>query len=223
MIKIVKSIPLIIWLKWVFYYFKAKGFSSKRAIGYRSYVLKSTLGKIVRICDDVYFFNSSLAAYSYIGDRCRINNTFIGKFCSISSGVNIGLGRHPTDFVSTNPIFYSTKNQLPDIFAEKDYFIEHKKTYIGNDVWIGANAIILDGVNIGNGAIIAAGSVVDKDVRKFEIVGGIPAKFIKTRFPEDVISTIDNSKWWDWDNERLRKNFKAFHNITDFKKVVNRS
>jgi tetrahydrodipicolinate N-succinyltransferase len=90
-------------------------------------------------------------------------------------------------------------------FADKNSFDEDQTTFIGHDVWIGANAYVKDGVNIGNGAIVAAGSVVTRDVPPFAIVGGVPAKCIRLRFSEEQIDKLLELKWWDWTEADLRK------------------
>ena len=157
--------------------------------------------KISRFCK---IKNSSIGKYSYVGPSSIINNSSVGNYCSISSNVKIGLGTHPTNFLSSSPLFYSENN----IFRENDYVHlkfddEIKETRIGNDVWIGSNVLILDGVNIGNGSIIAAGSVVTKDVKDFTIDGGVPAKFIKERFDFKKRKAIENSNWWNFDPEKV--------------------
>jgi acetyltransferase-like isoleucine patch superfamily enzyme len=127
------------------------------------------------------------------------------------------LGIHPSrDFVSTHPIFFSTKKQVGITFADKDYFQEEKGIKIGNDVWIGANVIILDGVTIGDGAIIGAGAVVTKDVPPYSIYGGVPAKLIRYRFEQKTIDFLVKFKWWNKDEEWLKTNFQDFHNIDTF-------
>jgi len=147
-------------------------------------------------------------------------NCNIGKFCSIAQDVSIGLGKHPlNDFVSTHPSFYSVHKQCGFSFSDTQYFDEMGNVTIGNDVWIGANSIILDDVIIGNGAVIAANSVVTKDVRAYAIVGGTPAKIIKYRFSEEDIVFLEKFKWWDKDHSWLQENFKLMHNISSFKKT----
>jgi serine acetyltransferase len=84
-------------------------------------------------------------------------------------------------------------------------FDEKKPIHIGHDVWIGARVFIRDGVKIGNGAVVAAGSVVVKDVPDYAIVGGVPAKIIRYRFSEEMIAELLNLKWWEWPEEKLRK------------------
>lgn len=101
-------------------------------------------------------------------------------------------------------------------FADRNYFEEFEKIGIGNDVWIGANVIILDGIEIGDGAVVAAGSVITKSVPPYAIVGGVPAKIIRYRFEKDKIEKLLILKWWDMDLAYLRKNFTKFHNIDGF-------
>lgn len=89
-------------------------------------------------------------------------------------------------------------------------------SYIGNDVWIGNNAVILPGVNIDNGAIIAAGAVVTKDVSPYEIVGGVPAKHLKFRFDENIRSELNKIDWYNWPDNKIRENLELFYNPSDF-------
>ena len=170
-----------------------------------------------KIGKDSNFYNVEYGDFSYNSMRVTIMNCIIGKFCSIAQDVSIGLGKHPVDkFISTHPAFYSTHKQCGYTFADQQYYGEMGIVKIGNDVWIGANAIILDDVTIGDGAIIAANSLVNYDVPAYAIVAGSPAKIIKYRFSEELISFLMDFKWWDKDIEWLQSNFKLFHNQDEF-------
>jgi len=189
----------------------------KVLIGRDSYLTNVTFEKFVSLGTRVQLNNTTVGKHSYISANSLIRNSTIGRFCSIGPYVKIGLGRHPTqDFISTHPVFYSLKKQSGATYSKEQYFAEEATVTIGHDVWIGASAVIMDGVKIGNGAIIAAGAVVTKDVAPYEIVGGVPAKTIRFRFYADEIEKIQASKWWDMDDEWLKKNAAAFRNKADF-------
>ncbi|OSK31368.1 chloramphenicol acetyltransferase [Escherichia coli B574] len=155
--------------------------------------------------------NSIVGDYTYFAGTASVNNCEIGKFCSIAEGVKIGLGKHPVDFLSTHPVFYSENTCFP--YRLKNYRVNEKviesiteseRVIIGNDVWIGVNAIVMDGVTIGDGAVIGAGAVVTKDVQPYTIVGGVPARVIRTR--QNI-----NCSWWEFDVDTLvdfSSNFK---------------
>ena len=168
---------------------------------------------------------SSIGLGTYIADNSSIKHAVVGKFCSIGSNVQTGLGMHPSRlFVSTHPAFFSTRKQAGFSFVENDIFeeqifIDSQRKYvvkIGNDVWLGNNVIILDGLKVGDGAIVATGSVVTKDVLPNAIVGGIPAKFIRFRFTEKQIEKIMEVKWWDWDFKEIKSKISLFGNIDSF-------
>lgn len=180
----------------------------------------SKLSKKCSILSGTRFYNSSIDDYSYIGRGCFIEHTKIGKFCSIADNCNIGLASHPISWVSTSPVFCSGKNVLKANFADATYKTI-KDTIVENDVWIGMNACIMAGVNIGTGAIIGAGAIVTKDVEPYAIVGGNPAKLIRFRFDESQVQYLLKVKWWDWGEDRLRSEAKVFDNIEIFMKGKN--
>ena len=133
----------------------------------------------------------------------------------------IGLGKHPTrNFVSTHPAFFSSLGQSQVTFSTESVFEEFAKINIGNDVWIGARAIILDCVNIGDGAIIAACAVVTKDVPDYAVVGGVPAKILRYRFEPNEIKFLKEFTWWDKDISWLRENYYQLHDIKNFIKFA---
>ncbi|MPN15622.1 2,3,4,5-tetrahydropyridine-2,6-dicarboxylate N-acetyltransferase [bioreactor metagenome] len=140
--------------------------------------------------------------YSYVSPNTVIASGTIGKFTSIGYNCQIGMFEHPINYVSTSPNVYSNRN----IFGFEETWNEvYKPPYIGNDVWIGSNAVILQGVKIGDGAIVAAGAVVTKDVEPFSIVGGVPAKFIKKRFNNEKIKQLVDLSWWNLSVEEIKR------------------
>ena len=155
-----------------------------------------------------------IGKYTYINKYCLIEkNTTIGRFCSVAYNVKIGLGSHPVDWVSTHQFAYDPKYK----FVNESRQFENKestKTVIGNDVWIGANAIILAGVNVGDGAIIGANSLVTEDVEPYAVVHGTPAKFSRYRFEKPTIEDLLNIKWWNWDDEKIKENTDLFNDPT---------
>ena len=141
--------------------------------------------------------------FTYIGPDSKIASTSIGSFCSIGRCVSIGLGLHPSSWLSTHPAFYSVGGQTTKTFSKINQVVENIPISIGHDVWIGANATVLDGISIGTGAIVAAGAVVTKDVRPYAIVGGVPAREIKRRFDDAKIEQLTAWAWWTLPDEEL--------------------
>lgn len=171
---------------------------------YSPYIHKQAkLGKKVKILRNVTIYKMThIGDYSYVNANSVIGAAKIGKFCSIGYNCQIGVESHPTNFISTSPYMYGNEN----IFEQKSIYNElHSTVLIGNDCWIGSNVIIMQGVKIGDGAIIAAGSVVTKNVEPYSIVGGVPARFIKTRFDKENIDYLLKWKWWELQVEELIK------------------
>jgi acetyltransferase-like isoleucine patch superfamily enzyme len=172
--------------------------------------------------------NVSFAGKNEVPDRCNFsgkisvgyattlgyNNFFvgnieIGKYCQIGADVAMHSTNHPMGYLST----YINKNLFN---GELESLKEIKNIKIGNDVWIGHNVIIVGNITVGNGAILAAGSVVTKDVPPYTIVAGVPAKPVRNRFSDSVIAELQQLQWWDMTPEELQKVkplfFKNFEN-----------
>lgn len=141
--------------------------------------------------------------FDFIGDQL-----IIGKFCSIAAGASFIMngGNHLTTSISSYP-FAIFGAGWTDAMESRNY-PSKGDTIVGNDAWIGHNATIMPGVNIGDGAIIAAHAVVTKDVNPYTIVGGNPAKMIKKRFDESMILKLLDIKWWNWPIDRITRNVK---------------
>lgn len=170
----------------------AKIYSSKAS-------LKATYGKGVLIAENsIVTDDVSIGMHSYLNKNSSLENCEIGNYCSISSGVYI------------NPFEHELRKRTTHPFAGGP-IEKRKKVKIGHDVLISLNAIVLEGVNIGNGAVIAAGAVVTKDVEPYEIVGGVPSKHIGWRFTEVERKKIVQTNWWCNDIEILEKNLEYFN------------
>lgn len=154
--------------------------------------------------------------YDFIGDKL-----IIGKFCAIASGVEFIMNgaNHQLNSVTTYP-FYIMGNGWEKVVPKPGDLPYKGDTIIGNDVWIGQNSVIMPGVKIGNGVVIAANSVVVKDVEDYTIIGGNPATLIKKRFDEELINLLLEIKWWDWEEEKLFNNLDKLAN-PDLKQIKN--
>lgn len=154
--------------------------------------------------------NVIMGDYSYTGPFDMLFHIKIGKFSSISYGVTIGAPEHKYRLLSTHPFIYDSYYEVLDKneVVRNDKF--DKETEVGNDVWIGCNSTILRGVHIGDGAVVGANSLVNRDVPPYAVVAGCPAKIIKYRFPKETIDKLLSLKWWDWPIEKIRSNISLF-------------
>ena len=163
-------------------------------------------------------FQKNNVLYHYPINRDRL---IIGKFCSIACGAKFIFtsANHKLGSLSTYPfpLFFEEwdldKSNVTDAWDNKGDIV------IGNDVWIGYEAFIMQGVTIGDGATIGTRAVVTKDVPPYSIVGGVPAKPIRKRFSDEVIAQLLEIKWWDWPDEKIKENISAIQsgNIHDLK------
>lgn len=156
-------------------------------------------------------FERNNVLYHY--PECNNDKLKIGKFCSIACGAKFlfNAANHTINSLSTYPftIFFEEWNLDTDTTSIAKAWDNKGDIIIGNDVWIGYEAVILAGVTIGDGAIIASRAVVTKDVPPYTIVGGVPAKIIKKRFDERTIDKLIELRWWDWSKEDIRRNINA--------------
>ncbi len=154
--------------------------------------------------DSENFERNVLYHFPFIGDKL-----IVGKFCALATGVKFIMNgaNHKISGFSTYP-FQIFGNGWEKVTPKSDELPNKGDTVIGNDVWIGYEALIMPGVQIGDGAIIASKSVVVKNVSPYTIVGGNPAKEIKKRFADDVIDKLLEVAWWNWDIEKITRNLE---------------
>lgn len=173
--------------------------------------------------DRVIITNSQVGYGTYIGHDVELNNIKIGRYTSIAPNVEFIAGEHPTEkFVSIHPAFYSIVKQAGFTYVDQQMFEEFRYandtffSILGNDVWIGQGASIMEGVTIGDGAVIAAKAVVTHDVPPYAIWGGVPARHIRYRFNEEQIQWLLNFKWWEKEDVWIRKHIMSFSDIKNF-------
>ncbi len=191
----------------------------KKTVGYslvKSEKVDVTTGKHTNVVYPFFLHHVVLDDYSYIARNSNATNVRIGKFCSIGPNFCCGLGLHPTDGISTAPMFYSVAKQNGVSLVNEVVYEEQKQTIIGNDVFIGANVTIVDGVKIGDGAVIGAGAVVVKDIPPYAVAVGVPAKVIKYRFDEQIIKRLIEMQWWNWSETDLQTVADSEFNVNDF-------
>lgn len=216
--------PLTAYFKWLVKkaIYQIKYWGKHLRIGYKSIASNTRFGKYNWLTHDVIIQNSTLGDFTYVSNNSVILEAEIGKFCSIGPNVRIAPGKHPTHkIVSTHPAIYSNPSYCLKNFSIIDRHNPNRKVKIGNDVWICANVVVADGVTVGDGAIIAANSVVTKDVQPYSIVSGVPASHVRFRFEKDEIDFLMKSKWWEKDLLWLETNASYLWDIEDYVKLIN--
>ncbi|MDZ4055965.1 MAG: CatB-related O-acetyltransferase [Polynucleobacter sp.] len=145
-----------------------------------------------------------VGAFSYFNSDCTVYNADIGRFSSIGPSIMIGPSEHPVDWFSTHLFAFHNRGgfktcpEFMEIRSAESFAPDKERTKIGHDVWIGHGAFVRRGVTVGNGAVIAAGAVVHKDVQPYSIVGGVPARIIRMRFNETIVTRMQNLQWWNY-------------------------
>lgn len=190
--------------------------------------------------EDIVYKGCKVGRYTY-GYKDLLRNypiaSSIGRYCSINGTARIW-NNHSLDCVTTHPFLDYPKFYAWDQYDRREIFLrkygkhqnnaefensptrKNEPVVIGNDVWIGANAVILPGVHIRDGAVICAGAVVTKDVEPYAIVGGVPAKTIRYRFSEEEIAQFLKIQWWNWTIEEIEERIELFYQPDHFLRML---
>lgn len=183
----------------------AKRLSPRPTVDPTAAVRDCRLGAWTEVGPRTKIAETVIGDYSYICNDCDVISTDIGRFCSIAAMVRLNPGNHPLDRAALHHFTY--RSFQFDMGADDPSFFawrRQSRVRLGHDVWIGHGAVVLPGVTVGTGAAIAAGAVVSKDVAPFTVVGGVPAKPIRERFPKAVQAGLLRIAWWDWSHAALR-------------------
>ena len=174
---------------------------------------EANIGRRCAVLQNTRVEYASLGDYAYLGEDCDVADAVIGKFTAIANSVRIGAPNHPMGRASQHRFTYCPEYYEATTSRDRDFFAERRgdRVIVGNDVWIGHAAILLPGVTVGDGAVIAAGAVVSRDVPPYTIVGGVPAKAIRQRFPDYIAASLRRIAWWDWPDEVI------FERLSDFR------
>ncbi|MBR1131355.1 DapH/DapD/GlmU-related protein [Bradyrhizobium iriomotense] len=174
---------------------------------------EAQIGRRCEILANTRIEYAALGDYSYLGENCDVADAAIGKFTAIANSVRIGAPNHPMGRPSQHRFTYVPEYYEADATRDRDFFADRRgdRVIVGNDVWIGHAAILLPGVKVGDGAVIAAGAVVSRDVEPYTIVGGVPARPIRKRFDDSIAASLRRIAWWDWPDALI------FERMADFR------
>lgn len=179
-------------------------------------VRNSQLGHFVEIGEGTHILESVLGDYSYTARYADIAYSVLGKFVNVAAFTRLNPGEHPYHRASLHHFMYRSSYFWPDEPDETAVFDwrRSRPVKVGHDTWIGHGAVIMKGVTIGDGAMIAAKAVVTKDVPPYCVVAGTPAKLIKWRHPRGIADRLQALAWWDWSHEQLKAALPDFRALS---------
>ena len=172
-------------------------------------------GKYCEIGKGARLLNVDMGDYSYCDRYADIANATIGKFVNIASFARIGATDHPLDRASMHHFLYRSPDYWDDADIDHSWFEKRasQRVAVGHDTWIGHNAQVKPGIEIGHGAVVASGAIVTRNVARFTIVSGVPAKPLRKRLSSDLADRLIALAWWDWDHDALLAALADFRNL----------
>ena len=175
----------------------------------------SSFGAYIEIGKGSRVNNSYFGDYSYCDRYADIANAQIGKFANIAAFARIGATDHPLHTAACHHFLYRSDDYWDDAERDEEFFAHRRSrtAHVGHDTWIGAGAMIKPEVTLGDGAVVAAGAVVTKDVEPYTIVAGTPAKMLRPRQPPKIAERLIALAWWNWSHEELRNALPDFRNL----------
>lgn len=178
-------------------------------------ITESTFGAYVEIGKGSRVAHSHFGDYSYCDRFADVANAQIGKFANIAAFSRIGATDHPLDTAACHHFLYRSDDYWDDADRDADFFAHRQSrvAHIGHDSWIGAGAMIKPEVTLGDGAVVAAGAVVTKDVDPYTIVAGTPARVLRLRQPRHIADRLIALAWWDWSHDAIRTALKDFRTL----------
>ena len=178
-------------------------------------ITDSSFGAFVEIGKGSRVNNSCFGDYSYCDRYADVANAQIGKFANIAAFARIGATDHPLHTAACHHFLYRSDDYWDDVGRDEDFFAHRRSrtAFIGHDTWIGAGAMIKPEVTLGDGAVVAAGAVVTKDVAPYTIVAGTPAKVLRLRQTPEIAERLIALAWWDWSHEDIRQALPDFRSL----------
>lgn len=179
-------------------------------------ITDSRFGAYVEIGQGSRIAHSEFGDYSYCDRYADIANASIGKFANIASYTRIGATDHPLDTAACHHFLYRSSDYWDDAEVDEAFFTHRRsrRATVGHDTWLGHNCMIKPEVIVGDGAVVASGAIVTKDVAPYTIVAGTPARVLRRRQPDTIAERLIALAWWDWDHARLRAALEDFRGLS---------
>lgn len=179
-------------------------------------ITDSRFGAYVEIGQGSRIAHSEFGDYSYCDRYADIANASIGKFANIASYTRIGATDHPLDTAACHHFLYRSADYWDDAEVDEAFFTHRRsrRATVGHDTWLGHNCMIKPEVTVGDGAVVASGAIVTKDVAPYTIVAGTPARVMRRRQPDAIAERLIALAWWDWDHARLRVALEDFRGLS---------